>query len=161
MDLLRRWTKETPYLLPIELYLATGSRPRELFAIQKSDVDFAKGTIHIPGTKTKLSNRYVPLFEKTIQLLKQIDFSVNGNLLDIRYEHLCKFLREFNSKHKTNVQIKDFRTTFATQCAQHGVAQKVLAKWMGHSKIETTSKYYVKVLPEFELAEIRKIDTID
>ena len=44
-------------------------------------------------------------------------------------------------------------------CAEWGIEPKIIAKWMGHTNYQTTNKYYVKVLTEFERQETNKFDT--
>lgn len=147
--------KDTKYLPILEWYLVTGCRPRELFYIKLSDVGY--DYIRIPGTKTKSSKRIVPIFDKTKELL-QMDLSDGTpNLIGaVTYEGLKTFIRRLNDNNGTNFKIKDLRTTFGTRCAEQGISQKVIAKWMGHSKTETTNKYYIKVLDKFEQDEATK-----
>lgn len=147
--------KDTKYLPVLEWYLVTGCRPRELFYITLSDV--GKDYIRIPGTKTSSSKRIVPVFAKTKELL-QTDLSNGTNRLigTITYEGLKTFIRRLNYANGTNFNVKDLRTTFGTRCAEQGIADTVIAKWMGHSKTETTKKYYIKILPKFEEEEAKK-----
>lgn len=146
---------ETKYLPIIEWYLVTGCRPRELFYIKLSDVE--KDHIRIPGTKTATAKRIVPIFTKTKELL-QHDLSNGSNMLikTATYEGLKTFIRRLNETNGTNFKIKDLRTTFGTRCAEQGIADTVIAKWMGHKKTETTKKYYIKILPRFEKNEAAK-----
>ena len=54
--------------------------------------------------------------------------------------------------------VKDLRTTFATMCAENGVQQNVIAKWLGHTNVTTTNKYYIKVLNDYEREQIRNLE---
>ena len=147
--------KDSQYRPVLEWYLVTGCRPRELFYISLSDV--GKDYIRIPGTKTATSKRIVPIFKKTRELLRE-DLS-NGTQRLIgtaTYEGLKTFIRRLNDANGTDFKIKDLRTTFGTRCAEQGIAPKVIAKWMGHSKAETTNKYYIKVLDKYEQEEAKK-----
>lgn len=155
VDHLLSLASDTKYRTALEWYLVTGCRPRELFYIKRSDV--GSDHIRIPGTKTESSKRTVPIFNKTRELL-QTDLS-DGTPYLIRtvcYEGLKTFIRRLNETNKTNYKIKDLRTTFGTRCAEQGISQKVIAKWMGHTKTETTNKYYIKVLDKFEQDEAAK-----
>lgn len=147
--------KDTKYLPILEWYLVTGCRPRELFYIKLSDV--GTDQIKIPGTKTKTAQRLVPIFGKTKELL-QTDLSGGTPYLirTVTYEGLKTFIRRLNDSNGTEFKIKDLRTTFGTRCAEQGISPKVIAKWMGHSKTETTNKYYIKVLDKFEQDEATK-----
>lgn len=147
--------KDTKYFPVLEWYLVTGCRPRELFYIKRTDVgdDYVK----IPGTKTKSAKRIIPIFPKTRELL-QTDLSDGTPYLihTVTYEGLKTYIRRLNDENGTDYKIKDLRTTFGTRCAEQGISQKVIAKWMGHSKTETTNKYYIKVLDKFEQEEATK-----
>ena len=67
---------------------------------------------------------------------------------EIELRQLCGF--HFN--------VKDLRTTFATMCAENGVQQNVIAKWLGHTNVTTTNKYYIKVLNDYEREQIRNLE---
>ena len=54
--------------------------------------------------------------------------------------------------------VKDLRTTFATMCAENGVQQNVIAKWLGHTNVTTTNKYYL-ALPSDQQEIIRSLIT--
>ena len=152
---LLKLAKDTKYLPILEWYLVTGCRPRELFYIKLSDV--GDDHIKIPGTKTKTSKRLVPIFDKTKALLQTNLSAGTPNLIGtVTYEGLKTFIRRLNENNDTEYKIKDLRTTFGTRCAEQGISPKVIAKWMGHSKAETTNKYYIKVLDKFEQTEAAK-----
>lgn len=51
------------------------------------------------------------------------------------------------------------RHTFGTRCAESGVIPKTLQKWLGHSKYETTERFYLHISKEFERKEIDKFRT--
>jgi integrase len=135
----------------LQWYLVLGCRASELFYIQKSDVDVAGGTIFVPGTKNAPSQRYVPIFEKTKELLQGIDLKDGGALIDYAtYQSLKSFMKRKKQQHLVHADVKDLRTTFGTRCAEQGISEKLIAKWMGHSKAETTNKYYIKIMDEYE-----------
>ena len=60
---------------------------------------------------------------------------------------------------KVKFHIKDLRTTFGTMCAENGISESVIAKWMGHTTTKTTRKYYIKILSDFEKMQASKFDT--
>lgn len=138
-------------------YLYTGCRRGEGFRISKTDVhdDF----IYIPGTKTDDSKRIVPI---TKQLRPIVNKFMKGNrkkLLPISDTTLKRTVEELRKMCKFHFKIKDLRTTFGTMCAEAGVSDSVIAKWMGHTTTNTTKKYYIKVLTDFERVNASKIDT--
>src|SRR5208282_3895999 len=52
----------------------------------------------------------------------------------------------------------DLRRTFATDCDFKGTNPKRLQRWLGHSSIETTMKYYVVAPEDEDLEEIKRLD---
>ena len=56
----------------------TGTRRSEAIDLRVNDVDFENNVLHIPGTKTKESNRQIPLFPLVRKLLKKITPTSDG-----------------------------------------------------------------------------------
>ncbi len=139
-----------------KFYLFTGARPAEGLRITPKDIE--ETLIHIPGTKTENSDRYIPKFSQVEELLKNIDlthqtiFNISETTLKRERLELCELC---GFKFKT----KDLRTTFATMCAEKGIAPRIIAKWLGHTTTTTTNKYYIKVLDNYEKEQIKLIDT--
>lgn len=133
----------------------TGCRPSETFRVKWSDVDFEKKSIWLDGTKTDLSARLVPLVPVLNKVLNTIerkgDYIFDGMTADGAKHAISRVVVPFE------ISCKDFRTTFATWCSHNGVQPHTLQKWLGHTTYNTTSKYYVKVLSEFEKSEVVKI----
>ena len=44
-------------------------------------------------------------------------------------------------------------------CAEMGINEPTIAKWMGHTSTKTTRKYYIKILSEFEKEQAKIFDT--
>lgn len=139
-------------------YLLTGARPSEPLAVTWQDI--TADTVHIPGTKTKGSDRVLPMSQELRQLLGQIPGSDN-RLFPYTYQIVYKHFKKYVlPKLSFEMTLKDFRHTFATRCAESGVNMRTLQKWMGHSKIETTARYYTHILSEFERSEIERLTTV-
>lgn len=130
-------------------YLNTGCRLSELFNINENDIDRKANTIHIRGTKTTNSDRYIPLLPKIKNLLP-LNISIKKNTLQHRFKDATKKLN-------LNLSIHDLRHTFATRCAEKGVNIKIVQKWLGHSKYSTTADIYTHLTSEFEKQEIDKL----
>lgn len=139
-------------------YFYSGARPSE--GLRFAPGDIFENSIRIPGTKTEKSDRIIPLFKPLKELFSsmKIDkraktvFRISEKTLDrelIKLTKLCKF--KFSTK--------DLRTTFGTMCAEIGIPDVVIAKWMGHSTTQTTKKYYIKVQSKFEQEQIEIFDT--
>jgi len=127
------------------LIIRTGVRRSEALDVEWSD--WNENTLHIRGTKTRESDRLLPITADVIEMLKRrfssrssqfIFTSASGTQLDGR--NLLRHLQEFNG-HK----VHDLRHTFCTRAAQAGVNPKVLQTITGHKKIETLLQIYTHV----------------
>ena len=154
----RKTLIEKSYLIQdgnlFRFYLFSGVRPAEAFLIKGSDIE--KDFIHIPGTKTEKSDRYIPKFKQLDEAIKNV--SDNEFLFKISETTRKRRLYELRELCGFHFNIKDLRTTFATMCAENGIKQNVIAKWLGHTNVSTTNKYYIKVLTEYEKAEIKNLE---
>ncbi len=117
LDTLLRVSKNSIYHNAIKLYLLTGCRAEELFSIKGNDIDYARDTLHIHGTKTNNSDRVIPLFPDVKNVLKQMDLSAEQPILTYSSNALKQYLKRLNAK-GYSFKIKDLRTTFATMCAE-------------------------------------------
>lgn len=144
-----------PYRPIFAFYFLSGCRRCEATALFWSDIDYENKRIHIRGTKTESSDRYIPLFPEIEKLLKPLSrksetvFGVTWNAVS------CKFKRMQRQYHFT-FRLHDFRHTFATRCLENGISMKTIQKWLGHSRIDITSNIYTHVTTAFEKEEIQK-----
>lgn len=154
-NILLQNTKKIKHGDIFEFYLFTGVRPAEGLNFAPQDIE--KDMIHIKGTKTITSDRYIPKFKQVEEILNRQDltkptvFNISEVTLKrerLKLIELCGF--KFNTK--------DLRTTFATMCAENGIAPKVIAKWLGHTTTSTTNKYYIKVLDQYEKEQQNQIE---
>ena len=137
-------------------YMFTGARASELLNINPQ-IDINEYMIHLPGTKTDLSDRWIPIFQPIKDILKKKDLNQN-KLFDMSYSTLKRKIELLREKCGFHINIKDFRTTFGTICAETGINEKVIAKWLGHTTTKTTQKFYIKVLSDFEKQEVNKLN---
>lgn len=150
-------SKQLKYGYVFIFALYSGCRRSELLNLQPSDVDFENNLLHIPGTKTTLSNRYIPIFSQLKNIINKLD-KTKHSLLGISQKTLQRQQIELEKLVKFKIQFKNFRTTFGTMCAEIGISDKTISKWMGHTTIQTTNKYYIKVLSEFEKQQANKLN---
>lgn len=142
-----------------KFYYLTGVRRSEAFTVRWSDVNFKEKYIHIHGTKTASSDRFIPLFDKLATLLKSIEYTSADDLVFKATEFNIKTeIKHLKSKLPYNVNIKNFRTTFATRCADIGIKPKIVQEWLGHTDVRTTNKYYIKRTPTLALQEIARFN---
>lgn len=149
------------------LCLYQGLRLGEAVALTYDDVDFERNVITInksvdenntlTKTKTVTSNRIIPLFQRTRDLLningKGKVFSYNRKVYQNRMLLICKKLG------LQGISIHSLRHTFATRCSEAGVAPKVVQKWLGHSTVNMTLSVYTHVNNDFEQEMTSKVDT--
>lgn len=135
-------------------YLFTGCRLSEAL---ETTYDKETNLLHIAGTKTDLSNRYIPVFSQ-IQWIIENRKDNKPYLFNISDTTLKRRTNEMRKICGFHFNIKDLRTTFATMCAEQGVNPKIIAKWLGHTTTNTTNKYYIKVLDNYEKEQIKLID---
>ena len=73
-------------------------------------------------------------------------------------ENLGKQLNRFTKKYRLeHMTAYGLRHSFATLMAENGMWELVLMKLMGHSKYETTRKYYIAVTRKKKQAEMNKV----
>lgn len=141
----------------ILFYLYTGCRLSEAFRITKEDIKETQ--ISIPGTKTELSNRVIPIFKPLKPIINELMKNDGDKIINISPKTIVRRVEELRKKCNFHLRIKDLRTTFGTMLAEAGINDSVIAKWMGHTNTNTTKKYYIKILSEFEYQNANKFDT--
>ena len=138
----------------IILYILTGMRRTELLNIKLEDIDFNKNEIHICGTKSNNSNRYLQTKPEVLELFpkKEKPFAeYKPEEINRKFKEICDTLNF------QNISIHSLRHTFATRCIEAGVNMTVLQKWLGHSTINLTIDTYSHIQTEFRNKEANKI----
>lgn len=131
--------------------LFTGCRRGEALNVKWEDIDFVKKIIHVHGTKTATSERDIPLLPDCEIVLNGIQRK-GAKVFHHRAEHVTKKFKEYCPAHK----LHDLRHTFATRCLESGINIKVVQKWLGHSRLDTTAEIYTHVQNDFSAAEAQK-----
>lgn len=137
-------------------YLYTGCRPKE--ALEITINDFENNLLHIPGTKTLGSDRWIPCLEPITKIYEKRKNRNTKTLFNISDTTLKRRLKTLKTLCGFDFKTKDLRTTFATMCAEKGITPNIIAKWLGHTTTTTTNKYYIKVLNDYEKEQIKLID---
>ena len=147
--------------------LYTGCRPGEAARVRRTDLIEKDGVylLHIRGTKTENSDRYVPVVPELLpKLLAVPKFGIIAPNADGRehsessYDRMVKSLkRELNKSMGCKVYqnklvppyplAPDFvpyylRHTFCTDLQKKGVDIRAAQKLMGHADIQTTANIY-------------------
>lgn len=132
--------------------LYSGCRRSEALNLTWEDIDFKRNEIHIKGTKTEGSDRYIPLFNNLATLLEQMPKG-NGKVFHHRADYLTKSFKKLMPKHK----LHNLRHTFISRCADSSIPLKVVQGWVGHSDISTTGNIYTKVSKETQIFYSKKL----
>jgi len=146
--------------------LYCGCRPMEAASLEGRDIDGR--ILHIRGTKTKNSNRYVPIPKVLYERIKDVKGnepvcpnSEGRSHSESSYKRLRKALRRsmnisMGCRMYRNALIPpfplaedfvpyDLRHTYCTDLQKAGVDIRVAQKLMGHSSIEVTANIYTHV----------------
>lgn len=157
--------------LGIALALATGMRIGEVCALQWGYIDLSGGLIHVKQTlqriytkehgtgKSKVivtapksfnSNRYIPLPDNYIPILKKYQAGSSAYLLTGSKDKFIepRTLREYyNRLMESNgtkyVTFHGLRHTFATRLVEAGCDYKTISELLGHADVNTTFRTYV------------------
>jgi integrase len=138
---------------------ATGLRPSELFALERRDIDRALGVVYVrrafangrvKHTKTRLSNRAVPLQAIALEALDRLPRSENPVLFSNSRGGRIDF-RSFGRRHWKPAQTKagveplrhlyDLRHTYATFALRAGISVFAVSRFMG-SSIAMIDRHY-------------------
>lgn len=123
----------------ILFYLLTGCRRNEATSLTEENINYENLTIHIKGTKTSHSNRYIPISEEFAEILKQNFKNMFTNAFGWYSKAFQKYLKTLNiSNHK----LHDLRHTYSTNLHYLGVPDKERQYFLGHSSIMITNDIY-------------------
>lgn len=145
------------------LFIGTGLRSSELFALNKSDVDLDNMTIRVNKqcirakiknkTKTDKSNRVIYIFPDLADVLREYMRSVSDILFpnkDGGYIDGNNFNRRTWKKIKElagitdRVRLHDLRGSYIDMVLSSGLSPKFAQNQVGHSKTETTLNVYAQ-----------------
>ena len=160
--------EQDPAYLLFFIMLKCGCRPEEAINLIGRDIDHQKRLLHIRGTKTKNSDRYVPIPETLYAVIKKTkafepispnrDGKKHSKSSYVRlYEHLrrdmnismgCKTYR--NSLVPPYPLAEDFvpycfRHTYCTDLCKSGVDVRTAQRLMGHANISITADIYTHI----------------
>jgi integrase len=137
------------HLLPLViLAIGTGMRRGDLFNLTWERIDFQRGLIYVPNSKTG-RNYSVPMNEDVKAILQQIrTVTRGGGYVFINpdtampYTDIKKaFATACRLAGIDNLHWHDLRHTFGTRLAEAGFSEATIADLMGHSDPQTTRRY--------------------
>lgn len=152
--------------------LMQGLRRGECLALTPEDFDFENKTLTInksindkttcTAPKNIYSNRIMPLFDRTINELKDFNFVKGERLFNITPEPLQKnFKRILKRENLPDIKIHELRHTFITRMQELNIPEFIIQSWVGHelgSKV--TKKVYTHVNPQDLLLYNNKVNEI-
>jgi integrase len=152
-----RWAEDSTDLA--RLLAFTGARLREGTALQWQHIDFDKGIVTIPGTKSDGSkNRPIPLFKPLREVLEKLRALRRDEPQTAHIARLSSCSDTLKSACRkigiTPLAHHDLRHLFATRCIESGVPAPTVAEWLGHSDGGALAlKTYKHLLQEHSLAQ--------
>ena len=132
----------------IMMLIYTGFRCSELWRLERRDVDLAHGTI--TAWKTKNGHpRTIPIVAKVRPILEKRMAAAESDNSQLFPMASNAWLRQVWDKIRFHMNMDNdpqfvphmLRHTCATRLAQKGLSMIVIKEWMGHSDIQTTSRY--------------------
>lgn len=135
-----------PAAAAIRLLLFTGARVSEILSLEWSHVDFERGCLNLPDSKT--GSKAVLLSPPALSVLAGIEreegnpFVIHGQRAETRLTDLKRpwgVVQE--AAGLEGVRIHDLRHTFASVGAGAGLGLAVIGKLLGHTQAATTHRY--------------------
>lgn len=136
-------------------YVFTGARLSELGRLEARHVDFRAMVVLIPGTKTKLAERTVPIAPELEPVLRRaVALAPTGPLFrDWKPTNMRQSLARWCAKAGIEpVTANDLRRTFCSWLCSAGVSELMAAKLLGHASSRMVRLVYAQ-LSEASLRE--------
>lgn len=149
----------------IVLALSTGMRRGEILGLTWSQIDLDQRTIHVHDSKTKSSNRRIPMNETVWGLMTALKANRQGDLVFPSHKKAGYPLRDPKVAFQKAVRLSgiphirfhDLRHTFATRLVRAGVDLITVQQLLGHAKVTMTARY-AHSLADDKIAAVRRLD---
>lgn len=135
----------SPYVTAaIRLLLFTGCRMREILHLKWDEIDFERGLLLLPDSKT--GKRAVVLNSPALEVLASLerlnDFVIVGEKHDQPRADLNRPWRRIRKYAGLGeLRIHDLRHSFASVGAAGGMGLPIVGKLLGHTQAQTTARY--------------------
>lgn len=135
----------SPYAVAaVRLLLFTGCRVSEILNMKWEDIDFERGLLVLPKSKT--GKRYVVLNSEAISVLNALErvggYIVAGDDPEKPRKDLKKPWARITKHAELNgLRLHDLRHSFASVGAGGGLGLPIVGKLLGHTQAQTTARY--------------------
>jgi integrase len=128
----------------IRLLMLTGCRLREILHLRWEDVDFERGVLNLPDSKT--GRKKVLIAGQAIAILDELercgDYVIAGNAPDKPRADLNRpWRRVVQHARLVGFRLHDLRHSYASVGAASGMGLLALGKLLGHASLSTTQRY--------------------
>jgi integrase len=143
---------ENPFALAaIRLLVLTGARKSEILGLRWNWVDFERGQIRLPDSKT--GAKTIPLGTPALKVL-QSALRIEGNPFvfpgDKQGAHLVGLPRVWSriklTAHLPDVRLHDLRHSFASVAVAGGDSLYLVGKVLGHAQSRTTERFRTSMM---------------
>lgn len=151
--LYRHCSPHLQWAIAVEWEVGARPGPTELYAIQWMHVDFERCLIRIPGTKTVLSNRLIPITPVfRDELKKRRESALSEYVIEYKGRGVRSTRKAFEGAQRRaklpyHVRMYDIRHLFVTLLLDGGAGLAAVSRIIGHSRIATTQEWYYHLLP--------------
>lgn len=128
----------------IRLLLLTGCRLREILHLRWEEVDFDRGLLHLPDSKTGRKTIY--LSDVAVEVLREIphvsEYVIAGSQHNKPRSDLKRpWQRITRHAQLEKLRLHDLRHTFASIAVEKNMSLYMVGKLLGHRSPETTARY--------------------
>ena len=158
----KEFIKHKAYLFLVAMY--QGLRKGELLALTSSDFDLKNKTLtitkslnyknEIDTTKNKESIRTIPLFDKTIEIIKPLLKNTNERIFNLTQKQTQNLFTKIlsNIELEKKYTIHSLRHTFITKCQEKNIPLHIIQHWVGHTEgSKITNSVYTHAKKNAEL----------
>ncbi len=159
-DEIKRLLEAAPFDLKriISIFLLTGMRYGELCHLEWSDIDFRRKQIVIqpkPDWNPKnFKKRVIPMHPTVHDILTKLTKEDSSYLFPdedgkASEQSLRNRLYRVFANAKVKGNVKDLRSTFASNAAMSGMPIYTISKLLGHHDVKITEKHYAHLAPDY------------
>jgi integrase len=135
----------SPFVIAaIRLMMFTGCRAGEILNLRWNEVDFERGFLHLPDSKTgaKMVLLAAPALEVLAELPHIGDYVIAGSKPDKRRSDIKRpWNRITRYAGLKDLRLHDLRHSFASVGAMSGMGLSMVGKLLGHASPVTTARY--------------------